>query len=209
MIKGVALAAWAVTAGDKTASGQALLSVDWTDPELADARRLGLKPAGGDGDKFARLRLPVIAFVAVPQLVKNVVGPDAKPIEPRIVITDPKQPDWYQITDKYDGITVSVSADRRVNHDLGPDFQIGERKSGAVATLGTNAHPNITILDGDTEEGMEGIILEYNIHKFPDIPYSVTVECAKKAKSQCKDLAVITRDEGLLKVIATGAARQK
>ena len=49
---------------------------------------------------------------------------------------------------------------------------------------------------------MEGIIIEYTIQKFPNIPYTVTIECSGKAKSQCKDLAVITKDEALLGVIA-------
>ena len=206
-IVGAVLASMA-TAADRTPSGQKMQEVDWNDPELVAFRTAPNKLAGAEAAKLNALRIPVIAFGEVPQIVKNVAGPNAKPSEPRSIVYDPKVPYWYRITDTYDGITVAIAADRRINHDLGAEYQIGTSKSGAAATLGSKAHPNLSILDGETEEGMEGVIIEYHLLKFPDIPYSVTIECAKKAKSQCKDLAIITKDEGLLKVIATGTARQ-
>ncbi|MGL1344637.1 hypothetical protein ACSTKE_00010, partial [Vibrio parahaemolyticus] len=66
------------------------------------------------------------------------------------VVVDPQHPYWYQITDTYDGITVAISADRRVNHAIGEDFQIGGRKSGAREALGTTEKPNVSILDSRT-----------------------------------------------------------
>lgn len=205
----VLLSPAAVVAADKTPSGQTMLEVNWNDPELAAFRAAPNKLAGADAAKLNALRIPVIAFGDVPQIVKHVAGPHAETIEPRTIVSDPKEPFWYHLTDTYDGITVSVSADRRINHEVGAEFQIGEAKTGAAATLGSTAQPNITILDGETEEGMEGVILEYSLEKFPNIPYRVSIECAKKAKSQCKDLSIIVKDEALLKVIATSTGSTK
>jgi hypothetical protein len=190
-----------VLAQDKTASGQGLLAVDWADPEIAAFKRGGLG-AGADAPNLKLVKLPVLAFKSIPQIVKNVAGPDAKPLKPRSVITDPKQPYWYQLVDTYEGITISVDADRRVNHEAKQGFQIGAANKGAEATLGSKAKPRISIVDNSSEEGMEGVILEYTVQKFPNIPYTVTIECSGKAKTQCKDLAVITKDEALLGLIA-------
>jgi len=194
-------------AEEKTRSGQTLLDVDWSSAATRAAPVPVLDPDGPDAAKLAVLKLPVLAFAGIPQLVKNVAGQRPKLIEDRTVLVDPKQPYWYQITETYDGITVGVSADRRVNHVVGEEFQIGDKKSGAAATLGSTEKPNVSILDGRTEEGMEGLIITYTVHKFPDIPYTITIECAKRAVSQCKDINVITKDEGLLAVISMGAGK--
>ena len=201
----LALAGVRLHAEEKTASGQKLLPVEWADGELAAFKATPKAPqASADQARIDALQIPVLAFGEVPQIVKNVAGPNAKPLKPRSIITDPKQPYWYHLVDTYDGITVTVDADRRINHDVGPGFQIGAANTGAEATLGTKAKPRISIFDNSQEEGMEGLMIEYKVQKFPDIPYTVTIECSTKAKSQCKDLAVITKDQALLRVIAAG-----
>lgn len=194
-------------AADKTPSGQTLLEVDWKSAEAAATPVPVFDPSGPDAEKLSKLKLPVLGFAAIPQLVKNVAGPRPEQIEPRAVIVDPKHPYWYSITETYDGITVSVSADRRVNLTAGEEFQIGSRKSGAKETLGTTEKPKVSILDGRTEEGMEGIIITYTVNKFPDIPYTVTIECAKRAVTQCKDINVINKDEALLAVVSKGTGK--
>ena len=187
---------------EKTGRGQNLLKVDWADPEIAAFKASGAAP--DDAAKGLDLKLPILAFGEVPQVVKNVAGPDARPIKPRSIITDPKQPFWYHLVDTYDGINIAINADRRVNVEGDAKFQIGAANVGAEATLGTKAKPRISIFDASKEEGMEGLVIEYTVQKFPDIPYTVTIECSTKAKTQCKDLAVITKDEALLKIIALG-----
>ena len=198
----------AAHAQDKTKSGQSLLRVDWADPEIAAFKR-GMKSgtdasvtAGLDGKQLAGVHLPVLAFRGIPQIVKNVAGPDAKPLKPRVLTTDPAHPDWYHLVDTYEGITIAVDADRRINHQVNKKFQIGSAKDGAEATFGGKGKARISIFDGSQEEGMEGLVIEYTVQKFPDIPYTVTIECATKAKSQCKDLAVVTKDQALLEIIA-------
>lgn len=193
-----------VLAQSKTATGQNLLQVDWASPELVAFRAAPNAQAGVDAARLAALRVPVLAFGDIPQIVKNVAGPSAQPIKPRNIITDAAAPYWYRLVDTYDGITITVDADRRINHELSKGFQIGAARNGAAATLGGTGAGKISILDNSSEEGMEGVILEYTIQKFPDIPYTVTIACSGKAKTQCKDLSVITKDEALLRVIATG-----
>jgi hypothetical protein len=193
-----------VGAEDKTRTGQNLLAVDWTDGELAAFRSAAPRTLSASSTGLPALQIPVLAFSEVPQIVKNVAGPDAKLTKPRSVILDAKEPYWYQIVDTYDGITVTVDADRRINHEEGKGFRIGAARNGAEATLGSKAQQKISIFDNSSEEGMEGVMIEYTVQKFPNIPYTVTIECSTKAKSQCKDLAVITKDQALLRVIAAG-----
>ena len=197
-----ALVAAPACAQDKTRTGQSLLRVDWADGELAAFRSNPNTLAGGDAASLNALKIPVIAFGSVPQIVKNIGGSAAQPTKPRTIILDAKEPYWYHIVDTYDGITIAIAADRRINHHVAADFRIGAARNGAEATLGNKGPQKISILDNSSEEGMEGVIIEYTVQKFPDIPYTVTIECSGKAKSQCKDLAVITKDEALLGVIA-------
>jgi hypothetical protein len=194
-----------VSGEEKTQSGQSLLRVDWADAEIVAFKRsgtVGAASAGLDGSQLQRVHLPVLAFTGIPQIVKNVAGPEAKPLKPRLLTTDPTHPDWYHLVDTFEGITISVDADRRINHQVDKKFQIGAAKDGAEATLGGKGKARISIFDGSQEEGMEGLVIEYTVQKFPDIPYTVTIECAAKAKSQCKDLAVVTKDQALLGLIA-------
>lgn len=187
---------------------QKLLPVDWGDGEVsAAASRAKLRSARGDlggldPDKLALLELPVLAFAGTPQLVKNILGNDAKPIQPRALVMDPKQPVWYEVEDVYDGISISITADRRVNLSVSRDFQIGARSAGAIGALGTKDKPKISILDGETEKGMEGIILTYTVSRFPDIPYTVRIECEGDKRKQCRDVETIAKDQALLKVIS-------
>jgi hypothetical protein len=189
----------AVRAQDRSVTGQGLIKVDWADAEIVAFKAAKAEIADVPAEA-ANVQLPVMAFVGVPQLVKNVAGPDAVLIKPRSFVTDPKQPYWYHLADTYDGITIAVDADRRVNVEADSKFQIGGAAPGAAARA-KGKPSQISVSDG-AAEGMEGIVIEYTVQKFPDIPYTVTIECTTKAKAQCKDLAVITKDQALLGVIA-------
>ncbi|MEQ1696935.1 MAG: hypothetical protein ABL901_13950 [Hyphomicrobiaceae bacterium] len=192
---------------EKTGRGQNLMKVDWADPEIAAFRASGA--ANDPAAAGLNLKLPILAFGELPQVVKNVAGPDAKPIKPRSIVSDPAQPFWYHLVDTYEGINIAINADRRINVEGDAKFRIGAANVGAEATLGTKAKPRISIFDASKEEGMEGLVIEYTVQRFGDIPYTVTIECSTKAKTQCKDLAVIAKDEALLKIVALGEWKKR
>lgn len=208
----IAMAAAPVLAQETTDRGQKLLSVDWANGEVAAAaqrsqlesvRTRSVGPTAGlDPVKLGKLEIPVLAFAETPQLVRNILGNDAKPIKPRSLVMDPDQPYWYQIEDTYEGITISVAADRRINLEATRNFQITARRAGAEGQLGTQAAPRISITDGETEEGMEGVILNYRLRRFPDIPYTIKIVCSGEKMQRCKDLATIAKDQSLLRVLA-------
>ncbi len=181
-----------------------VIRVEWNDPEL---KRFKAAPqlesaARGGSEKLAGLRLPVLAFTETPELVRNALGAGAKPIKPRTVVTDAAMPVWYHIVDNYGDISIAVDADLRINHVNDTDQQI-KRRPLSLEGLKNGGKTKISIFDGAKEEGLEGVMVEYTIHKFPDVPYTVTIECRGAAKAQCRDVATITRDQALLKVISS------
>ena len=198
-----------LVAGIRTSHAQApqteagVLRVDWNDAELkrfkAGAQLESVARAGGD--KLAGLRLPVLAFVETPELVRNALGANAKPVKPRVIVTDPATPVWYHIVDNYGDISITVDADLRINHINDSDAQI-KRRPLSLDGLKNGGKTKISIFDGAKEEGLEGVMVEYTVHKFPDVPYTVTIECRNAAKAQCRDVATITRDQALLRVIS-------
>jgi len=73
-----------------------------------------------------------------------------------------------------------------------------------LAPQGVSAQndPQISVFDENGETGFQGVIVEYTVYKYPNIPYTVTIECTKEAKEKCRDLAVVAKDKDLLKLIA-------
>ena len=185
-----------------------ILRFDANDPDIkrfksqqsAGAQRSASVSADGH-DKFANLKLPVLAFEATPQLVRNALGANAQLVKPRKVITDPAAPVWYHIVDTYGDISITVDADLRVNHAPDDDFRIHKRPL-TLDGLKTGGKTRISVFDGAKDEGMEGVIAEYTVHKFPDIPYTVTIECRGVAKPFCRDVATLTKDQELLRLVA-------
>jgi hypothetical protein len=185
-------------ATDRTVAGQKKLRVDWTAPELKAFAQSRSAASSGD-THFAALRLPVMAFVGVPQFVRNVYGPDAKPTQPRQYVTDPQNPYFYNIEDTYGDISITVSADLRINSDAGPDAQFPAPNTATTPATAAK----ITVGAGADGDGPD-IDLTFTIQKFPNIPYRVQIECGEKSAKQCKDLAVVAKDQSLLKVISLG-----
>jgi len=164
--------------------GQSLMKVDWSDPEIStfikdQATNPPLSVGPEDEVKLSKLKLPVLAFDRPPGVVERAFGLQAKPALKRDIVTDPDNPVWYTVVDSYDGLTISVEADLRVQQHLPADTAIYTPAPSATQ------EPSIDIVDGEVEEGMEGLIAEYTIHKFPDIPYRVTIECTRATKKHC------------------------
>jgi hypothetical protein len=197
-----ALAVWAgapapVLANDK------LIAVQWSDPEIrsfvsanagASARSLG--PT--EDDKLAKVKLPVLAFGATPGVVESTFRLGPRPATERDVVVDEDNPVWYQIVERYGDVTVSVSADLRVQHEFTPEqLPLYENKTRGAAPA---AGPSVSVFDDRNEGGEEGLLAEYTIMRF-GVPYTVTVECTQEAKDECRDTGQISKDSELLKLI--------
>jgi len=197
-----ALVALAVALPRMAQGADKLLEVDWTSPEIAGfVRDQAANPRRSLGptadDKLAKLKLPVIAFDATPGLVENTFRLGPKPAAERDVVVDDKNPVWYQITERYGDMTVSVQADLRVQHEFPESFPVyGAARQGAAPQAG----PEISVFDDDNPDTVEGLIAEYTVVKF-GVPYTVTIECSAEAKAQCRDAGQITKDAELLKLI--------
>jgi hypothetical protein len=180
------------------------IQVDWQSPEIAafvQARSANPPQSVGVGSpdeaKLARLKLPVLAFDTPPTTASNAFATGARPQLERTIITDDADPVWYQIVDRYGDMTITVEADLRVQHQFPSNYPIyGPSSQGAAV------EPQVSVFDERTEEGMEGAIAEYTVYKFGQVPYKVTIECTQRNKAQCKDIAVISRDKELLKLIS-------
>lgn len=190
--------------GSLSAGGNAsktLMNVDWDDQEIKDFIRdrqtnppVSVGPE--DESKLSILKLPVIAFDRPPGVISRAFGTDALPPRERKLVMDPDNPVWYTIVDSYGDITVAVDADLRIQQVLPEGTPVYTPPPGAAA------EPEVNVVDGAVEEGMEGLIAEYTIAKFPDIPYRVTVECSPASKQHCTDADAIARDRQSLRIIS-------
>jgi hypothetical protein len=177
------------------------ITVDWSNPDIQKFAQQG-KPnfplAPDIASKIAALKLPVLAFDSVPQLVQNASPAGKAPSAPtRQVITDASDPTWYQINDQYGDISISVLASLNVNREVANSTIYQAATQAAASPPGD---PSISVLDNEPDS--TGVIIEYTVYKFPNVPYTVTIECAQAAKDKCKDLSVITKDRDLLTLIA-------
>lgn len=195
-LAGLLMLPFAVRAEDK------LLSVDWGDKELQEfAKTQAENPRRTLGaaaeDKLAKVKLPVIGFDSIPGLVQNTFRIGPKPETERTVSTDDDNPVWYQLTERYGDVTVTVEADLRVQHEVGDDYPVyGQTRQGAMPQASTE----VSVFDSDSEEGMEGAIAEYTVMRF-GIPYTVRFECTSETKDQCRDKAQILKDAENLKLL--------
>ena len=196
------IAAVATPLASPRAADQKSLSVDWNDPELkgfSDERAANV--ANGisveEESKLTTLNIPVLAFERPPEAVtRNLrAGPEAEP--ERAEHFDEANPVWYQIVEDYGDVTVSIEADLRVQHTFDASHPVYDKVAPGA---GVNDEPQVSVMDENGEEGMEGSIAEYTFTRF-GVPYTVTVECTAAAKEQCKDTAQLAKDSALLKVV--------
>ena len=193
----------AVTAacGGASVAADKLIEVQWSDPEItsfvatsAPPRSLG--PTADD--QLSKLKLPVLAFDSTPGVVENTFRLGPRPATERDVVMDEENPVWYQIVERYGDVTVSVSADLRVQHTFPEDkFPIYENKARGAAP---QAGPTVSVFDDRASGGEEGYLAEYTVTKY-GVPYTVTVECTDAAKEECRDTTQISKDAELLKLI--------
>jgi len=184
-----------VSAADK------LIEVQWSDPEIKNFVATSTPPRSlgpTADDQLSKLKLPVLAFDSTPGVVENTFRLGPRPATERDVVMDDENPVWYQIVERYGDVTVSVSADLRVQHTFSPEkFPIYENTSrGALPQAG----PVVSVFDDRASGGEEGYLAEYTVTKY-GVPYTVTVECTDAAKEECRDTTQISKDAELLKLI--------
>ena len=178
-----------------------LMKVDWDTPEIQTFFRerttnppRSLTP--DDQVKLSKLRLPVIAFDRPPGIVDRAFGVTRVPKRVRELVTDPDDPHWFTVIDTYCDLTITVDGDLRVQQELPADTKIYTQAPGLAA------EPSVSVVDNNVEEGMEGLIAEYTVRKFPNIPYQITIECTQATRLHCFDSLALLRDRKALRIIS-------
>ncbi len=187
------------TAGAR--AGDKLLDVNWEDPDLKqqmEARAATRDVSPAEESPLEKLELPVFDFEQTPGVVTRGLGAQAQAEPKKVEHYDTENPVWYEIVKDYGNVTVTVEADRRVQHTFGPDFDIID--DSATRGLGPSAAPEVSVLDENAEEGMEGSFAEFTVYK-AGIPYTVTIECSEETKAQCQDAEQIAKDAAGLRYI--------
>lgn len=182
-------------------SPQPMMAVDWNDQEIKNFvrdRQTNPPQSVGPEDEaqLSKLKLPVIAFDRPPGVISRAFGTDQLPRRDRKLVMDDDNPVWYTIVDTYGDVTVVVDADLRIQQELPEGTAIYTPQPSLSAA------PEVNIIDRNVEEGMEGLIAEYTVRKFPDIPYKVTIECSPASKQHCTDADAILRDRDALRIIS-------
>ena len=178
-----------------------VMKVDWNNLEIQTFfRELTTNPPRSltpeDQVKLSKLKLPVIAFDRPPGVIDRAFGVERAPKRKRQLVTDPDDPTWYTIVDTYGDLAITVDGDLRIQQELPADTKIYTPPPGLAA------EPSINVVDSEIEEGMEGLIAEYTVRKFPNIPYQVTIECAPAARQHCVDSLALQRDRKTLRIIS-------
>jgi hypothetical protein len=178
---------------------QAQLTFDRNDPEIQAFRtQQSASPRAFAPEEAAAasVRIPVLAFDAVPALVQRSLAPGEAPQRERSLVTDPGNPIWYSVEDDYGDIVITVKADARIQHTFPEGYSLAPDAADA------SAPPRISVLEESQEPGMEGLIAEYTVYKFPNLPYTVTIECAAHLREQCRDLSVLAQDKDSLRLLS-------
>ena len=108
-------------------------------------------------------------------------------------------PTWYQINDQYGDVSISVQASLAIHHDVAKSTIY---QAPTPPGLTPQTDPRISVFDENGEPGSQGVIVEYTVYKYPDIPYTVTIACTGQAKEKCQDLTVVAKDKDLLTLIS-------
>jgi hypothetical protein len=197
----LALASLFTIDGRALAQQKNLFSVDWGNSEIKsfvkdrmDNPRPSVLPQ--DEARLSRLQLPVLGFERAPSTVANSFAVGPVPEAKRTLVMDDKNPVWYQLIERYGDVTITIDADLRLQEDLPAGAQV----YGRTPVVGEPVQ--VSILDGTTEAGMEGAIAEFVVYKYPNIPYRVTIECAKRSRDVCRDPNAIAKDSEFLKLLS-------
>jgi hypothetical protein len=192
------LSVWAAT---NVSAQQPSIVVDWGHADIKSyvAGRASNAIAAALPDqevRLSKLKLPVLGFERVPSQAAAAFGLNATARPKRKLVMDDDNPIWYQITERYDDVTITVEADLRLQGAL-PQ---GAKVFGG--TPGADKISPVTVMDDESEPGMQGAIAEYTVYKFPNVPYRVTIECTKAKRDYCRDKVAIVKDQTALKLVS-------
>lgn len=179
------------------------VTVDWQDPAIAKflADRATNPPQSvtpADEAQLGQLQLPVLAFDRPPGLIARSFDVAAMPKRERQIVTDPENPVWYTIVDTFGDITVSIDADLRVQQQLPANFPI----YGAEGEAAFSPQMNVSVIERNVEDGMDGLLAEYTVHKFGKVGYRVTIQCTEATKAHCADADALLEDAEALQIIS-------
>jgi hypothetical protein len=197
----VLAAGLAVVSALPVAAQQKSISVDWGNADIkahvqGRANNSIAAALPEQEARLSKLKLPVLGFERVPEQAASAFGLSTSARPKRKLVMDDANPIWYQITERYGDVTITVEADLRLNADI-PQ---GAKVFGG--TPGANKMSPITVMDEASEPGMQGAIAEYTIYRYPNVPYRVTIECSRAKREYCRDKDAIAKDQTALKLIS-------
>jgi hypothetical protein len=146
--------------------------------------------------RLSKLKLPVLGFERVPEQAASAFGLNATARPKRKLVMDEANPVWYQITERYGDVTISIEADLRLQATMPQGAKI------FGGTPGADKISPVSVMDETSEPGMQGAIAEYTIYRFPNVPYRVIIECTKAKRDYCRDKAAIVQDQAALKLLS-------
>jgi hypothetical protein len=201
MLVAIVTASAALTAALPVAAQQKSISVDWGNADIkahVEGRANNSIAAAlpEQEARISKLKLPVLGFDRVPQQAASAFGLSASAKPKRKLVMDDANPVWYQITERYGDVTITVEADLRLQADIPQGAKI------FGGTPGAGKISPITVVDETTEPGMQGAIAEYTIYRYPNVPYRVTIECSKAKRDYCRNTDAIAKDQLALKLIS-------
>lgn len=194
----VAAAVAIAFASSAPAQTQRLIEPDWNHKDVKSFMDRPRAASPEAASPLESLALPVLKFVKTPEAGERAMrsSPDVQPQHSETF--DKANPVWYQITDDYGDVTISVEADRRIQNV----FPEGHERSGAsdgerAASPQEDTEINIT---DQKAEGIDGYITEYTVVRY-GIPYTVTIECEAENKDACLDKARIAAEKENLEIV--------
>ena len=107
----------------------------------------------------------------------------------------PERNGWYTILHTCPGMTISITADLRVQTNLDTAIPEAYNQSTVITPASGNRR----------EEG--GLTASITTYRFPNIPYHITVECTERTKKACteeQELRALLSNIKLVSVPSTG-----
>lgn len=191
------LAALCLAAGPLAAAS--LIEVDTAHPDLMKLRAAapppGLAPA--ERSRLDKLKLPVL--LPDPAATRQAAGVEVAP-KPTI-LTDENDPVWYHAETDLGGVSISVEADLRVQHEFPEGYAVYGDKgaSGAAPEASEPLH------GAKEEEGMANLVGQVTVTRY-NVPYTITVTCDAPDTDKCRAAERMARDGSILKLFAAPKA---